>query len=300
LFADELGFSAMPYTLAESSQACRQMTRHHAKTFYFASHVLPAAKRRDAYAVYAFCRHVDDEIDLAPDEAARVAAFAQLNDLLDAAYAPADIAPGLAEEQPWLPAFRETARRRAIPRRYFEDLLTGVEMDRGRVRIGTWEELDRYCYHVASVVGLIMVHVLTEPSPELIQPALDLGTAMQLTNILRDIREDFERDRIYLPAAELEKFGVAESDIAGHVVDDRFRALMRFQIDRARAFYRAAEPGIVALPNGGSRLTVRLMGTIYGAILDAIERADYDIYARRARVSFPRKLWLALGAVLRP
>jgi phytoene synthase len=290
----------MPHTLAESSQACRQMTRHHAKTFYFASHVLPAAKRRDAYAVYAFCRHVDDEIDLAPDEPARVAAFAKLNDLLEAAYASGNIAPGFAEEQPWLPAFREMVRRRAIPRRYFEDLLAGVEMDRGRVRIGTWEELDRYCYHVASVVGLVMVHVLTEPSPELIQPALDLGTAMQLTNILRDIREDFERDRIYLPATELEKFGVSESEIAGRVVDDRFRALLRFQIERARAFYRNAEPGIAALPNDGSRLTVRLMGTIYGAILNEIERGGYAVYARRARVSFPRKLWLALGVMLHP
>ncbi len=273
------------------------MTRRHAKTFYFASHVLPPAKRQDAYAVYAFCRHVDDEIDLAVDEAARVHAFAKLNVLLAAAYDPAELAPALAQEQPWLPAFRETARRRAIPRPYFEDLLTGVEMDRGRVRIATWEELDRYCYHVASIVGLIMVHVLTEPSPELAQPALDLGTAMQLTNILRDIDEDFKIDRIYLPARELEKFGVTETDIANQELNDSFRALMRFQIGRARSFYRAAEPGIAALPNDGSRLTVRLMSTIYGAILDEIERAGDDVYARRARVFFPRKLWLALRAV---
>jgi phytoene synthase len=276
------------------------MTRHHAKTFYFASHVLPAAKRRDAYAVYAFCRHVDDQIDLAADEAARVAAFAQLNSLLEVAYASGGIPPGVAGEQPWLPAFRETARRRSIPRNYFEDLLAGVEMDRGRVRIGTWEELDKYCYHVASVVGLIMVHVLTEPSPELVKPALDLGTAMQLTNILRDIDEDFKLDRIYLPATELNKFGVTESDIADRKLHEPFRALMRFQIDRARAFYHAAEPGIAALPNDGSRLTVRLMSTIYGAILGEIERADYNVYVRRARVSFPRKLGLALGAMLRP
>ncbi len=275
------------------------MTRHHAKTFYFASHVLPAAKRRDAYAVYAFCRHVDDEIDLAIDEAARIRAFAQLNDLLAVAYAPEDLAPGLAQEQPWLPAFRETARRRAIPRPYFADLLTGVEMDRGRVRIATWAELDKYCYHVASIVGLIMVHVLTEPSPELARPALDLGTAMQLTNILRDIDEDFKIDRIYLPATELAKFGVTESDIANRRVNESFRALMRFQIERARAFYRAAERGIAALPNDGSRLTVRLMGTIYGAILGEIERAGCDVYARRARVTFPRKLGLALGVLFR-
>jgi phytoene synthase len=146
------------------------MTAHHAKTFYFASHALPARKRADAYAVYAFCRHVDDRIDLAPDEATRLAGFAELRTLLADAY---DFArpPAEAEALPWLEAFRETAQRRAIPRSYFEDLLAGVEMDRGPVRIQNWEELDRYCYHVAGVVGLIMVHVLSEPAPELLRPA---------------------------------------------------------------------------------------------------------------------------------
>ena len=111
-----------------------------------------------------------------------------------------------------------------------------MELDRGRVRIETWEELDRYCYLVAGVVGLIMVHVLAEPSPELLGPARDLGTAMQLTNILRDIDEDWQRDRLYLPRRELEKFGLTEEDIAQRRLSDSFRALMRFQIGRARAY----------------------------------------------------------------
>ena len=166
-------------------------------------------------------------------------------------------------------------------------------MDQGRVRIETWEELDRYCYHVASVVGLIMVHVLTEPSPELLKPARDLGTAMQLTNILRDIAEDWQRDRIYLPRQELEKFGLTEEDFARQRVTDSFRAMMRFQIGRARAYYAQARPGIVALPRDGSQLTVRLMSTIYGAILDEIERADYQVYRGRRAGFLPRKLWLA-------
>ena len=267
------------------------MTRHHAKTFYFASHVLPAQKRRDAYAVYAFCRYVDDQIDLAPDEAARLRAFADLEHVLHLAYQATD-AP--ANSLPWMESFRETIRRRAIPVAYFEDLLKGVEMDRGQVRLKTWDELDLYCYHVAAVVGLIMVHVLTEPAPELLKPARDLGTAMQLTNILRDIQEDWQRDRLYLPADELQKFGLTADDIAQQRVDDSFRALMRFQIDRARAFYRAAEPGIVKLPNDGSRFCARLMSTVYSAILDEIERIDYQVYRGRVSVSFARKLWLAL------
>ena len=271
------------------------MTRHHAKTFYFASHVLPAAKRADAYAVYAFCRFVDDEIDLAPDAAARDAAFARLAGVLDLAYAPEASAP--PSTLPWLIAFRDTVARRSIPRRYFEDLIAGVKMDCGRVRLRTWPELDLYCYHVASVVGLIMVHVLTEPLPELLTPARHLGTAMQLTNILRDIREDWERDRVYLPREELEKFGLSEKDIAAQRVDETFRAFMRFQIDRARSYYQVAQPGIVALPRDGSQLTVRLMSRLYGAILDEIERADYQVYRQRVRVSFPRKIWLALGQI---
>ena len=113
------------------------MTRHHAKTFYFASHVLPAKKRRDAYAVYAFCRHVDDQIDLAPDEAARLRALADLSHLLHAAYLPGESAKSLEASLPWLRAFRETIQRRSIPVDYFEALLKGVEMDRGRVRLQT-------------------------------------------------------------------------------------------------------------------------------------------------------------------
>jgi phytoene synthase len=277
-------------TLAKSRQACRAMTKHHAKTFYFASHTLPPEKRAHAYAVYAFCRHVDDRIDLAPDQSARAAGVVELRALLDAAYAPGDLSDlGL----PWLAAFRETSRRRAIPRTYFDDLIAGVELDQGAVRIETWEELDRYCYLVAGVVGLIMVHVLAEPAPELLGPARDLGTAMQLTNILRDIDEDWQRDRLYLPRTELAKFGLNEDDIAQSRVSDFFCAFMRFQVGRARSYYAQAEPGIRLLPGDGSRRTVRLMSTIYGDILREIEKRDYRIFGVRCRVSLPRKVWLA-------
>ena len=288
-----------PVSLEASREICRVMTRHHAKTFYFASHVLPARKRGDAYAVYAFCRYVDDRIDLAPDAAARELALAELAKLLDAVRAQGTKAERFGADLPWLVAFGETVQRRAIPLRYFEELLAGVEMDRGRVRLANWLELDRYCYHVAAVVGLIMVHVLTEPAPELLAPARDLGTAMQLTNILRDVAEDWERDRLYLPLDELEKFGLTPEDVAQRRMGEPFRAMMRFQIGRAREFYARAEPGIAALPADGSRFCVRLMSTVYGAILREIERADYQVFRGRVRVSFTRKLWLALGAYVR-
>jgi phytoene synthase len=270
------------------------MTREHAKTFYFASHVLPPAKRRDAYGVYAFCRYVDDEIDLTSGASAQAAAFARLQAVLAAAYGLASNPDPASADLPWLAAFRDTVRRRHIPQPYFEDLLEGVRMDCGPVRLTTWQELHRYCYHVASVVGQIMVHVLTEPAPGLLVPAQHLGTAMQLTNILRDIGEDWRRDRLYLPRAELEKFGLIAEDIERKRLDDSFRALMRFQIGRARFYYGLAEEGIARLPGDGSRLTVRLMSRLYSAILDEIERADYQVHSRRARVSFARKLWLTV------
>jgi phytoene synthase len=144
-----------------------------------------------------------------------------------------------------------------------------------------------------------MVHVLTEPAPELLRPARDLGTAMQLTNILRDIGEDWQRNRVYLPADELAHYNLCEEDLANQRCDERFRALMRAQIDRARDFYRAAEPGILALPNDGSRYCARLMSTVYGAILDEIERVDYRVFDKRVSVSLPRKLWLAARAWFR-
>ena len=160
--------------------------------------------------------------------------------------------------------------------------------------MATWAELERYCYLVAGVVGLIMVHVLAEPRPELLGPARDLGTAMQLTNIIRDIAEDWQRDRVYLPADELARFGVdSGGDRWRGEIDTHFRELLRFQIARARDYYRRAEPGIRALPGDGSRRTARLMSTLYGAILREVERNRYDVFARRARVRFPRKVWLA-------
>ncbi len=283
----------MPDLLLDSRQSCREMTRHHATTFYFASHRLPLAKRQDAYAVYAFCRYVDDQIDLAPCPSSRLVALNHLKDLLEAVYKPGVTIP---PDDPlrWLPAFQETLLRRQIPRNLFEDLLLGVEMDQGTVRLASWPDLDVYCYRVASVVGLIMTYILTEPKADLLEPAKDLGTAMQLTNILRDIAEDWEKDRIYIPLDELARFGLSPDDIAAKRLNDPFRAMMRFQIGRARQYYEQAEPGIRELPRDGSQLTVRLMSTIYGGILDEIERVDFDVFKGRVRVSTTRKIRLAL------
>lgn len=270
------------------------MTRHHARSFYFASHTLPKEKRLAAYAVYAMCRHIDDAIDLAPDAEARAKAMQELRQLVDHCYQEGEVDAPV--ELPWLTAYVETIRRYRIPQLYFRDLLTGVEMDQGRVRLQNWTELRQYCYHVASVVGLIMTYIFTEPEEQMLEPAIELGIAMQLTNILRDIGEDFERDRIYLPANEMEKYGVSEDDIREGRLTESFRAMLRFQIGRAREHYRKSEAGIVLLPRDGSQLTVWSMRYIYSGILEEIERADYQVLNRRVYVATPRKCYLAFKA----
>ena len=277
--------------LDTSFRACRAITRHHAKSFYLASHALPRGKRLAAYAIYAFCRHIDDEIDHAPNPAAVTAALHRQRTLLHT------LEKGQAQNLPWAPAFLVTCRWANIPRTHLEDLLIGMTLDQGPVRLADWPALDRYCHHVAGVVGHIMTHLFVHnPDQELLTHAHHLGTAMQLTNILRDIGEDLGRNRIYLPASELAEHRVTENDLRAKHLTENFRNLMRFQIARARDFYLRAEPGIARLPNDGTQHTVRTMSKTYAAILDQIEKNNYDIFTQRARVSLPRKIILAYRA----
>ena len=287
--------------------AARAVCRRHAKSFYFASHFLPRRKRRHAYAVYAFCRFVDDAVDAEPTPLQQAERLGELSQTLDAAYA--DGSPGSSD--PVLIAFARTARERAIPKALFLDLFAGVEMDLhaagGMMRFETWAGLERYCYHVAGVVGLIMCRVLGLEDSSAEPNAVAMGNAMQLTNILRDVREDLARDRVYLPQEDLRRFGVSEADLArmadGGPVTAGFCGLMEFEIARARSLYDAGNAGLAALPRDGSRLTAAVMGTVYGGILGAIERADYDVFAARRRLTLPQKLarlpaaiWLDRGS----
>ena len=265
------------------ARVCRRITRRHARTFYFASACLPRATRAHAYAVYGFCRWADDGIDTAssPDEARRNLGFAR--EALDLAASDRPAPPGLS-------AFRRTLRERGIPRELFDALLDGMEMDLSMHRYDDFKALDLYCYRVAGVVGLMMTHVFGYRHDRCLPHALALGTAMQLTNIARDVGEDARNGRIYLPADELSRFGVDEQAILDGRLDDNFRELMRFQIARARRYYEDAEAGIPDLVGPSSRLTVRVMGRLYAGILGAIEANDHDVFTRRAHVSAPSKL----------
>jgi len=270
--------------LEDDLRACRAVTRKHAKSFFFASHVLPAEKRDASYAVYAFCRRADNLVDEARSGESPESLRAQLHKLrsmLEAAYS-----TDAEFTDPELRALSHTVRTMNIPIGYFSDLLKGGEMDLSVSRYETFEELQVYCYRVASVVGLIMAHILGSLSPEALLRAADLGTAMQLTNILRDVGEDARRGRIYLPLADLRRFGVEERGLTAGRMTPSMRAMLAFQIDRSRAYYDRASLGIPLLPDDGSRFCVRLMSELYSGILGEIEKSDYDVFGGRAYVSY--------------
>jgi phytoene synthase len=261
---------------------CRAVTREHAKSFYFCAQFLPSEKRRAIYAVYAFCRHVDDAVDRAGgrtgDETREL--VEQWRERLR------EPGPG---DHPALEAWRDASARYAIDPALADELIRGVLMDLTVARYASYEELEVYCYRVASVVGLMTSRIFGYSDPRALDHAVQLGHAMQLTNICRDVGEDARMGRVYIPADELARFGVAESALVDGRVDDAFVALMRFQIERARALYRAAEPGIDML-DARCRYTVRLSSRVYGQILDRIERGGYDVLSRRVYVPLHRKL----------
>lgn len=280
------------FTTEEVTRAyehCRRVTALHARTFYFASFFLGGTKRRACYAVYAFCRYIDDLVDDAAgagpvDAAAVERTIRRWQGDLDAVYAGEDIG------QPVMIAWADVLRHYHIPRELPDELVAGCMSDlREAVRYDTFEDLYGYCYKVASVVGLMTSRIFGYTDPTASERAIELGVAMQLTNILRDVGEDLSNNRIYLPADELSSFGIGENDLLERRVTPKFREMMRFQIARARKYYADAEPGIRLL-DSDSRLTVRLMGHNYSRILDAIERNGYDVFSHRASVPFRRKM----------
>ncbi len=274
---------------------CQMYTKHHARSFYFASFALPKHKRNAAYALYAFCRYADNSVDSASgqtDVGYSLERIRDLRTLLDHLY------DSKADGSSGLDAFSHTITQYAIPKEYFLDLLRGVEMDLTRTRYETFAQLSEYCYCVASVVGLMMTKVFGASDPSALSYAADLGTAMQLTNILRDIREDFAMGRIYLPAEDLRAFGYTEDDLRANRLTPEFRALMSYEIARARQYYARANTGITLLTDDGSRFCARLMSEIYSTILDRIEEEHYDVFSTRAFVPLSQKLRIAGLVVL--
>ena len=277
--------------LEESYARCREVARTHSKTFYFASMFMPNARRRAIWAIYAFCRTADNLVDsLAPSDE-RVRGLDAWHDELVAAY------EGRPRD-PLMIAFADSAARFAVPIAPALDLIAGARRDVSVLRYESYAELLEYCYLVAGTVGLLTSPVLGYRDGALAY-GVALGRAMQMTNILRDVGEDARLGRIYLPLEDLRRFHYTEDDLFAGVLDERFVALMRFQIARVREMYAQALPGI-ALLSPSSRPTVRVALALYRRILDEIERNGYDVFTKRAYVPMRDKLLVALGGCLAP
>lgn len=276
-------------TLEQDYAHCQAVQRAHGVSYYFATRFFPSEMRRAVHALYGFVRYPDQWVDC-PDAGVSPATIrAQLDayerDLIRAVC-------GQPVSLPPLRAFADVVRRYKIPLRYPLEFLDAMRMDLTRTRYASFEELQTYTWGSASVVGVMMCYILGATQPEALQRAATMGLAMQMTNFLRDVGEDWQRGRVYLPQDELQRFGVSEAQIAQGIVDDRWRALMRFQIDRCRALYADAEKGIALLPRE-AQYPVLLGGRLYARILHAIERNDYDVFRQRARTTRAEKLALA-------
>jgi phytoene synthase len=274
-----------PERLAESYRYCEHVARTQAKNFYFSFLTLPPDKKAAMCAIYAFMRYSDDVSDDAAVDQSGEAQMRAWRAALDRAFA------GDYGESLILPAFHDVVMRYGIPARYFHELIDGTEMDFTIKRYATWDALRQYCYRVASVVGFVCIHVwgFDDADGKTWEYAEACGLAFQLTNILRDIKEDAERDRIYLPQEDLRRFGVSEDDIKRGVLNENFHNLMRFEVERAESFYQQAQQLFPRVHPPG-RPTLSIMIRIYHGILESIQRQGYDIYSRRARVSTPKKL----------
>ncbi len=292
-----------PASLEESYEICRKITAEYSKTFYMGTLLMPPEKRRAIWAIYMWCRRTDELVD------GPKAAFTTPETLDRWEQHLENLFAGIPTEDVDV-ALVDTLKRFPIEIQPFRDMIEGQRMDLYRSRYQSFEELNLYCYRVAGTVGLMSMAVIgteqpktlapwhTLPSDPPLQEAVALGIANQLTNILRDVGEDARRGRIYLPLDDLALFDYTEDDLLAGVLDDRWRALMKFQVQRARKYYAEAEAGIRALnPDGRWPVWASLM--LYSQILDVIEANQYDVFTRRAYVPLARKLRNLPGAWLR-
>ena len=277
-------------TLEQSYQVCLDWMAEHSKSFYFASRFLPENQRKSVAALYAVCRLTDDIVDEAPEGIT----VDQINEELDKLKLTiTKLANGYSSTIPILHAFGDTLRKNEIPVKYMHELIEGVRMDLNKKEYYSEEELDLYMFRVASTVGLMMTHIFIKNPPEhTLARAADLGKAMQLTNILRDIKEDFNRGRIYLPEKTRNDYQVTYDDLNSDKVNKNLKSLIRYESERAKALYKIADLGIEDLPPAGA-YTVKVASTVYSDILNEIKRLDYQVLKQRAVVSKLRKIILA-------
>jgi phytoene synthase len=258
--------------------------------FYYSFVVLPSEKRRAFCAVYAFMRYCDDISDGDSGPETKRALLKDWRAKLDAAYA------GRLQENPILPAFHDTVHRFSIPAQYFHWILDGAEMDLDIAGYETFDDLYKYCFNVASAVGLVCLQIFGFKEEGAKHYAEKCGIAFQLTNILRDVKEDADSGRIYLPAEDLRKFGYTTGELREGILDARFRRLMRFEVERARTYYSAAR-NLLPMIEASSRPALWAMIRIYERILERIVERQFDVFRSRVRLAGTEKISIALKAL---
>jgi phytoene synthase len=303
-----------PWHLRERTRGLqREIAKAIQSNFFYSFLFLPKQKREAIIDVYGFCREVDDVVDDLADDSSSISSAVPSG-------IPSAVPPGAppgrdqwiarAELEKWrselnnlylgrptLPLTRRLQRaleRFPIPKEHFEEMINGCEMDLYRHRYQTFDQLYEYCYRVAAVVGLMCIEIFTYRSPQTREYAVNLGIALQLTNILRDLKEDADRGRIYLPQEDLDRFGYSEDDLRQRVVNENFTELMRFECERARDYYRRAAD---CLPEEDRpTLTAAVtMGRIYFRLLEEIEQVNYDVFNHQIRLHRPERFMIALS-----
>jgi len=272
----------------QSYRYCVRVARSRAKNFYYSFVLLSAQQRKAMCAIYAFMRYCDDLSDEPGASRAPIDRWrAELDDALQ----------GRFSAHPVWPAFHHTVRRFGIPHEYFHQMIEGVTGDLQPRRVESFDELYRYCYQVASVVGLTIIHIFGFDTRSALPLAEKCGIAFQLTNILRDIREDAGLGRIYIPAEDMRRFGVTEDDLREGNRSDAFLQLMRFEAARARRYYNESAP-LLDLIHPRSRSSLWALIAIYSRLLERIEGKNYDVFSQRVRLSLFEKSWIVVRAMV--
>lgn len=271
--------------------ACAAITREASTNFYYAFLTLPAEKRRAIYATYAFCRLCDDIVDDQDRGEDPTAELSKIRAKLASAYA------GDESGDVWV-AVADAQRRFGIDERHYAAVIEGCEMDITKSRYETFDDLIAYCERVASAVGLVCIEVCGYEDDAAVRHAIDLGIAMQLTNIIRDVAEDAEIGRIYLPLEDLRRFGCSEDDILAGRATSEFRNMMRFQVERAREYFERGRK-LFPLLDRRSRVCPQAMAEVYITLLDRVEDANYDVLSERVSLSKKAKFMLAVRLWLR-
>lgn len=281
-------------SVSHAQAYCTALTKKSGSNFYYSFLFLPRKRRAAMYTVYAFCKEVDNTVDEPPAGSNPQEELRRWRAELEAAYRGTPTFPVTV-------SLAEHVRQLSIPQAYFEELIKGVEMDLAASRYTSFQDLSVYCYRVASVVGLICLHIFGPTSARAQDYAVNLGMAFQLTNILRDIGTDAAQGRIYLPQEDLEKFGCTDQAILQRQESTELRTLLHFETARAHEYYEKAQAAFEALPAQDQRsLTVsEIMRAVYVRLLQKLERPKHQIFGPRARLATTHRLAVAAGVWIR-